>query len=216
MQRTKVSLSVRAAAIGNVFSLAIGSLLTISVCAHDAKPTAIDLRPDAPQCKMPKAKLPKLGVDFTNDLPTKIKADFNADGWCDYALGVHYPLNSNMNSYDLDELMALGQPSGWKPVFNGKKGWELEEHETWPTFRIDLTDIRLVFPKQQGAPFVLGLYAGGSDDGTRDMGNGCQQYNSVYRWDNAVGTFKKSDDATRNAVLKYFYSVIEKPCSARK
>ena len=48
------------------------------------------------------------------------------------------------------------------------------------------------------------------------MGNGCQQYNSVYRWDDAVGTFKKSDKATRDAVLKYFYSAIEKPCSGRE
>lgn len=165
---------------------------------------------------MPKAKLPRLGIDFKNDMPSEIQADFNGDGWCDYALGVHYPLNSSMNAYELDELMVLGQPSGWKPVFHGRKGWDLDDHETWPTFRVDLTDIRLVFPRQKGAPFVLGLYAGGSNDGTRDMGNGCQQYNSVYRWDNAVGTFKKSDDATREAVLQYFYAVIERPCSARK
>ena len=161
---------------------------------------------------MPNAKRPKLGVDFANDMPTEIRADFNGDGWCDYALGVPYPLNSNMNAYELDELMVLGQPRGWKPVFNGKKGWELDDHDIWPTFRVDLTDIRLVFPRQGGAPFVLGLYAGGSDDGTRDMDNGCQQYNSVYRWDDAVGTFRKSDEATREAVLRYFYSAIAKPC----
>lgn len=169
---------------------------------------------------MPRAKLPKLGVDFAYDMPTVINADFNSDGWCDYALGVPYPINSKMNFYDLNQLMVLGQASGWKPVFNGKKGWELEEkgyeHETWPRFRVDLTDIRLVFPKQHGAPFVLGLYAGDPDEGKRNMGNGCHQYQSVHRWDDAAGTFKKSDDATRDAVLKYFYSVIEKPCSARK
>ena len=175
----------------------------------------IELRPDAPRCSMPKAKLPRLGVDFQNDMPTKITADFNGDGWCDYVLGVHYPLNSMMNSYTLDELMALGRPGGWKPVFNGKKAWEMDEQETWPTFRVDLTDIRLVFPKHQGAPFVLGLYAG-RDEGSRDMGHGCQQYLSVYRWDHAAGAFKRSDEATRDAVLKYFYSTIEKPCSARK
>ena len=183
---------------------------------HAAKPYTFELRPDAPQCRMPEAKRPKLGVDFKHDLPTEIETDFNGDGWCDYALGVHYPLNSNMNAYGLDELMVLGQARGWRSVFNGKKGWELEDHDTWPTFRVDLTDIRLVFPRQGGAPFVLGLYAGGSNDGTHGMGNGCQQYNSVYRWDDTVGTFRKSEEATRDAVLRYFYSAIEKPCSARE
>lgn len=192
----------------------------VSICVHAASPRAINLRPDAPQCRMPKAKLPKLGVDFENDMPTEIKADFNGDGWCDYALGVPYPLNSQMNGYYLDQLMALGQASSWKPVFNGKKGWELwrlgHEDRTWPRFQVDLTEIRLVFPKRLGPPFVLGLHAALSDEGKRNMGNDCYQYSSVYRWDDTVGTFKKSDDATRDAVLNYFYSVIEKPCSARK
>jgi len=200
--------------------VAMGVLLPALVSAAAPFHAGIELRPDAPACKTPKAKPPKLGVDVANDMPTEIKADFNGDGWCDHALGVPYPLNSQMNGYDLNQLMVLGQASGWKPVFNGKKAWQLGaegyDHQTWPTFRVDLTDIRLVFPKQGGAPFVLGLYAGGSGDGKREMGNGCQQYNSVYRWDDAVGTFKESDEATREAVLKYFYSAVEKPCSARK
>jgi hypothetical protein len=199
--------------------IAIGLTMSASACVHAAAPPVIDLRPDAPQCKMPKAKLPKLGVDFEYDRPTAIKADFTGDGWCDYVLAVPYPFNSKMSAYNLNEMMALGQASGWKPVFNGKKGWELEEkgyeHQTWPRFRVDLTDIRLVFPKQ-GAPFVLGLFAGDPDDGKRNIGNGCHQYQSVHRWDDTAGTFKRSDDATRYAVLTYFYSMIEKPCSARK
>lgn len=203
-------------------ALVAASALTLSVsaCVHAAAPASLELRPDAPQCRTPKAKPPRLGVDFANDMPTEIRADFNGDGWCDYALAVPYPLNSQMNSYRLNQLMALGQANGWKPVFNGKKGWELEangyEHQTWPTDRIDLTDIRLLFPKQQGAPFVLGLYTGDPDEGKRNMGKGCYQYQSVHRWDDAVGTFRKTDDATRDAVLQYFYSVVEKPCSARK
>ncbi|QNA88239.1 hypothetical protein G4G28_06500 [Massilia sp. Dwa41.01b] len=169
---------------------------------------------------MPKAKLPKLDVDFANDAPAEIKADFNGDGWCDFALGVPYPLNSNMGMYDLNQLMVLGHAGGWKPVFNGKNPSQLREqlddNATWPSFRVDLTDIRLVFPKQPGPPFVLGLYAGRSDEGKRNTGNDCYQYQSVHRWDDALGAFKRSDDATRDAVLKYFYSVIEKPCSARR
>lgn len=199
---------------------AMGMLLPVCAWADAAPPASIELRPDAPACKTPKAKPPKLGVDMANDMPTEIKADFNGDGWCDYALGVPYPLNSQMNGYNLNQLMVLGQASGWKPVFNGRKAWELDakgyDHQTWPTFRVDLTDIQLVFPKQSGAPFVLGLDAGDSDDGKRNMGKGCYQYRSVHRWDEAVGTFKKSDPATRDAVLKYFYSVIDKPCNARE
>ncbi len=200
--------------------VAMGVLLPVCAWADAAPPARIELRPDAPACKTPKAKLPKLGVDVANDMPTEIKADFNGDGWCDYALAVPYPRNSQMNSYRLDQLMALGQADGWKPVFNGKKGWELDangyEYRTWPTDRIDLTDIRLLFPKQSGAPFVLGLYAGDPDEGKRNMGKNCYQYQSVHRWDDKVGTFRKTDDATRDAVLNYFYSAIEKPCSAKK
>jgi len=205
-------------------SLVVAFALTFSASAfaraHGAAPDALVLRPTAPQCKTPKAKPPILGVDFANDMPTEIKADFNGDGWCDYALAVPYPLNSQMNSYRLDQLMALGQASGWKPVFNGKEGWELDangyDHQIWPTDRIDLTDIRLLFPAQQGAPFVLGLDTGDPDEGKRNMGKGCYQYQSVHRWDDKVGTFRKADDATRDAVLNYFYSTTDKPCSAKK
>lgn len=195
-------------------------LPSIPARAHSARQPTLALRSDAPQCKTPAAKLPKLGVDAHYDAPTGITADFNGDGWCDYALGVPYPINSRMNAYDLSQLMVLGQAGGWKRVFNGKKSHQLADEglssETWPTFRIDLTDIRLVFPAQQGAPFVLGLMAGGPDDGKRSMGNGCHQYRSVHRWDDARGTFKKADAAMRDAVLSYFYSVMEKPCDAQK
>lgn len=198
---------------------ALGLTLSLAACVQAAPQAAVNLRPDAPQCRMPKSKLPKLGVDMDDGRPTEIKADFNGDGWCDYALGVPYPINSQMNVVDLSQMMALGQRAGWKPVFNGKKAYEFMDNgyaqETWPTLRVDLTDIRLVFPAQQGAPFVLGLFAG-DDAGKRDLGNGCYQYNTVYRWDDALGTFKKSDAATRDAVLKYFYSVMEKPCGAHK
>jgi len=201
-------------------AVAIVYLSCTPACVQAAMPADLALRPDAPQCEMPKAKPPKLDVDFANDMPTEIKADFNGDGWCDYALAVPYPRNSQMNSYLLNQLMVLGQPNGWKPVFNGKKGWELDangyEHQTWPTDRIDLTNIRLLFPKRSGAPFVLGLYTGDPDEGKRNMGKNCYQYQSVHRWDDKVGTFRKTDDATRDAVLNYFYSTIDKPCSAKK
>ena len=207
-------------AAGAGAEVAVSAHLLASTCAHAAPQPTLALRSDAPQCKTPTAKLPKLGVDARHDAPTEITADFNGDGWCDYALGVPYPINSRMNAYDLSQLMVLGQAGGWKRVFNGKKSHQLADEgvssETWPTFRIDLTDIRLVFPARRGAPFVLGLMAGGDEDGKRDMGNGCHQYRSVHRWDDAHGTFRKADAATRDAVLSYFYSVLEKPCNAEK
>jgi len=63
---------------------------------------------------------------------------------------------------------------------------------------------------------VLGLFAGADHEGKHNRGAGCHQYRSVHRWDPALGTLKKVDDATRDAVLKYFYSAIEKPCSTKK
>ncbi len=191
-------------------------MLPPSTCLSATGQLPLDLRRDAPPCKAPKAKLPKLGVDVSYDAPVALKADFNGDGWCDHALAVPYPLNSRMKAYDLNQLMALGQPRGWRPVFKGKKAFQLAEdgyvHSTWPTFRVDLTDVKLVFPAQKGAPFVVGLFAGLSDEGKRDMGNGCQQFRSVHRWDEAIGTFRKVDEATRKHVLNYFYSAIEQPC----
>lgn len=200
--------------------LAAALMVSASACTHaapaPAAAPALALRPDAPQCKAPKAKPPALGVNMAHDAPTPVNADFNGDGWCDFAWAVPYPINSQMNAYDLSQLMVLGQEQGWKRVFNGKKAYELAnadlDRRTWPTFRIDLTDIRLVYPAQQGAPFVLGLNAGATDEGKRKVGKGCQQYRSVHRWDDTVGTFKKVDDATRDAVLQYFYSTISKPC----
>ena len=63
---------------------------------------------------------------------------------------------------------------------------------------------------------MLGLFAGGLDEDKHYLGAGCYQYRSVHRWDPALETFKKVVDATRDAVLKYFYSVMEKPCSTQK
>lgn len=58
--------------------IVIGLAMSTPTCVHAAGSWTIDLRPDAPTCRMPKAKLPKLGVDFENDMPTEIKSDFNA------------------------------------------------------------------------------------------------------------------------------------------
>lgn len=86
------------------FLLALALLTPISAKAV----TNDDLRPDAPACEMTKGKRPRLPVDSKNDVVSEVVADLNGDGWCDYALGVPYPANSNMNAYTLDQLMLLG------------------------------------------------------------------------------------------------------------
>lgn len=62
--------------------------------------------------------------------------------------------------------------------------------------------------------YVLGLFAGNEGEGQVDGDPpGCTQYVSVHRWDPGFGAFKRVDDATRDAVLRYFYSTVEPPCS---
>src|SRR5437899_9434238 len=168
--------------------------------------TADDLRRDAPACKMPQVKRPKLPVDFEHDAPVEITADFNGDGWCDYALGVPYPINSQMNSYYLSELMLLGSASHWTKPFKGRAPFQAPisdlDGALWPRDRVDLTDIRMVYPKRPGPPYVLGLFAGKADEGlVYGIGSSCGQYISVHRWDDTVGAFKRVDNATRDVVL---------------
>ena len=197
---------------------AIACLLSVAVFSSSAAMlSANDLRPDTPTCKMPQAKRPKLPVNFEHDAPIEITADFNGDGWCDYALGVPYPINSQMSAYTLDQMLILGEASSWKKLPKSLLRSVIElsgfEGNKWPVFRVDLTEVRLVFPKTPGAPYILGLFSGKLDEGMVAIdGFGCRQYVSVHRWDGKVGAFQRVDDATRDVVLKYFYTVLEKPC----
>lgn len=83
----------------------------------------------------------------------------------------------------------------------------------WPVHSVDLTEIALVYPRNYGAPYVLGLFAGGPGEGKEQVGaSGCRQYVSVHRWDNEVGAFRRVDATTSDVVLRYFYTAIEGPC----
>lgn len=203
------------------FFFAIACLLSVATLSSSAAMLSVnDLRPDAPKCKMPQAKRPKLPVNFEHDAPIEIIADFNGDGWCDYALGISYPINSQMNAYTLDQMLILGERSSWKKLPKSLLQSIIEldgfDGNKWPVFRVDLTDVRFVFPKNPGAPYILGLFSGKLDEGMVAIGGlGCRQYVSVHRWDDKVGAFKRMDDAARDVVLKYFYSVLEKPCLSR-
>ena len=109
--------------------------------------TFAELRPDAPICRTSKAKRPKLPVNFEHDAPVEITADLNGDGWCDYALGVGYPVNSQMNSYYLSQMLLLGGAKKWEYALHGRKPWlppvgslDADHNDIWPVFQVDLTD----------------------------------------------------------------------------
>ncbi len=124
-----------------------------------------DLTFHAPQCRTTKAKRPHLPAQKEVPYGNVTKADLNGDGWCDYAIGVPYPFNSQMSSYDLSQEMLLGSKTGWRRPFHGKKSYlppisDLDI-EIWAVFQVDLDDIQLIYPKAGGAPYVVGLYAGG-------------------------------------------------------
>jgi hypothetical protein len=117
-----------------------------------------------------------------------------------------------MESYFLDEMLLLGGPKRWRLPFNGRRpSWFDLDSEIWPSFRVDLTEIVMLYSTAGGAPYVLGLIDGAPGDRTT-VSPGCRQYTRVHRWDAEVGAFKKVDDATRETVLAFYYSKIEKPC----
>lgn len=177
-----------------------------------------DLRPDAPPCKQSKAKRPKLPADRELPYADVLRHDFNGNGWCDYAVAVPYPFNSKMASYSIDESMILGGDKKWRPVLTGKKWINIDEGTysaiDFPLFQLDLTDIHLVHPKTGGAPYMLGLWASGTGPSWQQNPNPphCRQYSSVYRWDEAVGTFRRIDEATAKVVVAYYYRFIARPC----
>ena len=181
------------------------------------------LTSESPKCKTPSSKRPKLRAELgpeskeaiETDWYSSLIADFNGDGWCDFALGIPYPVNSKMESYRLEDMLLLGGPKGWRPPLHGKKSWSAEirdqDNELWPTFQVDLTAIVLVYPTSSGAPYILGLIDGYGFE-KEAVSPGCRQYTRVHQWNTQVDAFKKVDDATRGAVLSFYYSKVEKPC----
>ncbi|MCV2422990.1 hypothetical protein LNV28_21630 [Paucibacter sp. DJ2R-2] len=179
----------------------------------------------APPCRTPSAPPPRLPVRVEYDGAEVLRYDFNGDGWCDFAYAVPYPFNSKMNSYDLDQLMMLGRAKGWSPVLHGKKPHHPSiidiPHETLPLYRISLSNIRLIYPGAGGAPYALGLYAGDGEypDGKVAVWferSKCTEHVVVHRWDAEIGAFRRSDEATRDRVLDFYYQVVEKPCPGRR
>ena len=205
-----------------IYKTVLKALLTVLIISFTHLAWALtpdDLRADAPPCKQTKAKRPKLAADKEIPYIQVYRFDFNGDGWCDYTLAVPYPFNSQMNSYWLNEMILLGGKQSWRRALNGKPRPKIDDllllDDVRPLDRVDLTNVRLVYPKSGGAPYVLGLWAGTDNPLQRYYGPpGCTQFITVYRWDETVGAFKKVDDATRDVVLKYFYTAIAKPCAA--
>ncbi|HSV52461.1 MAG TPA: hypothetical protein VLJ57_10110, partial [Burkholderiaceae bacterium] len=142
-------------------------------------PIAANLSLVAPPCRTTKAKRPELRAKLPKeaknfDAVVELFADCDGDGWCDHALGVPYPHNSKMNSFSIEEIMLLGRGNRWAKALNGKKGYEFRspvsenKQITWATFRVDLSEIKLIYHKQGGSPYVVGLYVGEGASGRSD------------------------------------------------
>ena len=183
-----------------------------------------DLSTKAPSCHTTPVKRPKLQAErgpeskdaIASGWYSPLIADFNGDGWCDFAWEIPYPVNSKMASYYLDDLLVLGGKRVWRSPFRGHRPSMFDlDREEWPRFRVDLTEIAMVYEKSGGAPYVLGLWSG-YDLGKEWVGLGCWEYSSVYRWDKAVDAFKKVDDATRDTVIAFYYSTIGTRCARPK
>lgn len=164
--------------------------------------------------------------------------DFNGDGWCDYAVGISYPLNSKMNSFNIEDMILLGGAKGWTPPLHGIKTYMLdkkipnsEEMEIYATFQADLTNIKLIHQKNGGAPYVIGLITGiiRDDDiigpqveARRREPTYCEGKHrvdfftgwvSVYRWDDWAGTFKRVLGKDRQTVLDFEFNQAIEACN---
>lgn len=201
-----------------LWALAIGSLaLSVDAFGQDL---TVGLSIGPPHCRPPAAKRPKLQAERGLESKEAIRAgwyspvvaDFNGDGWCDFAWAIPFPVNSKMEAYVLDEILLLGAAKAWRPPFKGKRSSMFEaDTDLWPWFRVDLTDVSFVYSKASRAPFVLGL-RDGMEWGTTQIGWGCREFSSVHRWDHSADAFKKVDDSTRDTVLNFYYTHIGQRC----
>ena len=199
----------------------LGGLAMVTHETEAAAQVSLELVMEPPACKATPAKRPKLLAERGSESKDAIKtgwysplvADFNGDGWCDFAWAVPYPMNSKMESYFLDEIMTLGGPKKWRSPLKGK-GAKLfgPDFKISPDQNVDLTEVTMIYPKSGGAPYVLGI----GPDGLEYVTLGCREYVSAHRWDNGVDAFKKVDDATRDTVIAFYYSTIGQRCDRSK
>lgn len=195
--------------------------MTIALEVQAGELLLMNLSMEPPSCKTTPVKRPKLQIERGRDAKDAIKTgwysplvvDFNGDGWCDFAWAVPYPMSSKMESYFLEEILVLGGARRWRLPFNGKRPSMFDiDINVWPTYCVDLTEVSIVYSKSGGAPYVLGI----GPDGLDDVTWGCREYVSVHRWDNEVDAFKKVDDATRDAVIAFYYSTTGQRCERSK
>jgi hypothetical protein len=203
-------------------------------------PIGSELTLNSPACKTTKAERPKLPPKLPKENPNfdtdqEYFYDFNGDGWCDYALGVPYPFNSKMNSFSVEDILLLGNQDRWGKALKGKNDYKFMVsllHSPWVSFRPDLTDIKLVYSKSGGAPYVIGIYSGNDNEylqndthrknpaycdkeGKQRIDFFTPQYLTVYRWDDTVGTFKKVEESTRKAILEFEFEEETHRCISR-
>jgi hypothetical protein len=201
-------------------SLALGCTVAFQI-AQAQEPIPLDLTAKAPACRKTPKKRPVLAAERGPLSKESIRvgwysplvADFNGDGWCDFAWAVPYPVNSKMESYWLEDVLILGGIKVWRSPFKGKRPSSLSiDTQIWPLDNVALTSIAFVYNKSGGAPYVLGI----GPDGEAQVGFGCYEYASVHRWDPTVDAFKKADDATRDGVINFYYASLGQRCERPK
>jgi hypothetical protein len=201
-------------------ALALGCTVAFQF-AQAQEPIPLDLTAKAPACRKTPKKRRVLAAERGPLSKESIRvgwysplvADFNGDGWCDFAWAIPYPVNSKMESYWLEDVLILGGAKKWRAPFHGKRPWALDiEEDIEPIFRVDLVGVSFIYRHSGGAPYVLGI----GPDSHEPITLGCSEYASVHRWDDTVDAFRKADEATRKAVIDFYYSSIGQRCARSK
>lgn len=177
--------------------------------------TFADLTNIIPKCTLGKSAVPRIRSDIILDHPEILRHDFNGDGLCDYAITLSVPINSKMPHFTMSEILFFQSKGGWISAFSEKISYDkgLSYFDIWPFYNASLEGISLVYPKQKGAPFVLGVNTKIDNEGKHRVGSDfCYQYTSVHRWDAENNSLKRVLNDDRDIVLNYFYTYIKKPC----
>lgn len=198
--------------------------LAVQASAYSTGIPSKDLIATPPPCRTSPGKRPFLKAEqdlkFRKvaklDWHDSLTADFNGDGWCDFALKVPYPINSQMDYYFLDGIFMLGGPHGWRhPRWGVKRTALASDDKDAPKQNVDLTGVSLVYLDSVPVPYVLGLKSG-YDLGSTLIGRGCFEYSSVYRWDDKVDAFRRVEEAIRERVIALYYAKLGERCGQTK
>jgi hypothetical protein len=131
--------------------------------------------------------------------------DLDGNQWCDYVVSAVMNTRTGENTWPIYDLVLMGSKAGWLEVAPDKelysklieKGIE-EEYITGGN--VGTSDIALVYQKNGGAPYILGLEYGNS---WNTGGPGCYENMDVFQWDERYRTFKRVPKTEAQIVLQF-------------